>query len=220
MGTILSSGRYIVLLGVIASLLLSTVLFVLGIVQTGFMIANVVSVLGEEQTTKAFAIASITMADFFLIAAGLYIVGTGLYELFIGNLTLPASLHIKSIDDLKDRIISVVVVVLAVSFLAEATRWDGTTNLFPYGGAIGVVILSLTLFGFLKRDKKAGEGKSPEKVQRYPVGVQPPFETMGEVAYPSTVGSYPASAQAAFESVDNDRYPDRGETLPLSNRKG
>jgi len=41
-------------------------------------IADTVAALGDAKKTKAFAIASVEIADFFLIATALYIVGMGL----------------------------------------------------------------------------------------------------------------------------------------------
>lgn len=157
MRNIVSSTRYIVLLGVIASLLLSAGVFLLGMIQTILMIKDAVFILGEEEVAKEFAIAAITMADFFLIAVGLYIVAIGLYELFIGRLDLPKWLLTKSIEDLKEKLINVIVVVLAVTFLSEVTNWDGTSNLLPYGASISLLILALTAFTFFKRDNKERE---------------------------------------------------------------
>ncbi|GEM_PF-1009556 len=166
MRNIVSSTRYIVLLGVIASLLLSAGVFLLGLIQTVLMIKDAVFILGEEEVAKQFAIAAITMADFFLIAAGLYIVATGLHELFIGSLDLPNWLLTKSFEDLKEKLINIIVVVLAVTFLSEVTNWDGTSNLLPYGAAISLLILALTAFTFLKRDKKEREVVYPNALDK------------------------------------------------------
>jgi len=80
----------------------------------------------------------------------------GLYELFIGKLRLPAWLIVTSLDDLKAKLISVVVVVLGVTFLGQVADWDGKTNLLPFGVAIGAVILALTAFSLVHRN--GGEG--------------------------------------------------------------
>ena len=76
-----------------------------------------------------------------------YITALGLYELFISdNIDVPEWLEIHTIDDLKGKLISVVVVVLGVLFLGQAVTWDGETNLLPFGASIGIVIASLTYF--------------------------------------------------------------------------
>ena len=49
---------------------------------------------------------------------------------------------------------------LAVTFLAQITKWDGKTDLLPYGVSIALVVLALGVFTYFRRDK--GEGKNGE----------------------------------------------------------
>jgi uncharacterized membrane protein YqhA len=161
-GRILSQTRYMVIIAVIASLALAATLFLFGAVHAVGIIADTVGALGEAKKTKAFAIASVEIADFFLIATALYIVGIGLYELFIRDLDLPAWLTISSLEELKQRLISVVVVALAVAFLARVANWDGESNLLPFGAAIAAVVIALGAFSFLKHARFGSSG-SPGK---------------------------------------------------------
>ncbi|MCU0495260.1 MAG: YqhA family protein [Chloroflexaceae bacterium] len=155
MGRVLSYSRYIVLLGVVACVVVAATLFLAGMVRAGVLVVESLAAIASEKTPKTLSIATIELADIFLIATAIYIVGVGLYELFIGDAALPEWLVVKSLDDLKDKLISVVVVVLGVSFLAQVAVWDGQTNLLPYGAAIGAVILSLTAFGLIRRGKSS-----------------------------------------------------------------
>ena len=67
---------------------------------------------------KHVAITSIELIDLFLISTVLYIVSLGLYSLFIDNkLPLPHWLEITNFNDLERRLLSVIVVLLAVTFL-------------------------------------------------------------------------------------------------------
>ena len=50
---------------------------------------------------------------------------------------------------------------LAVTFLAEITKWDGKTDLLPFGVSIALVVLALGVFSYFRRDK--GEGKNEAK---------------------------------------------------------
>jgi uncharacterized membrane protein YqhA len=62
----------------------------------------------------------------------------GLYELFIDDrIKVPHWLEIHSIDDLKTKLTSAIVVVLSVLFLAEVVRWKGEPNILPLSGSIG-----------------------------------------------------------------------------------
>lgn len=158
MDRFISQTRYMVLIAVVASLVLAAALFLFGAVGAASIIAKSLGALGDAKQTKAFAIASVEIADFFLIATALYIVGVGLYELFIHDLDLPAWLTISSIEELKQRLISVTVVALAVAFLARVANWDGESNLLPFGAAIAAVVVALGAFSYLKRAGVAASG--------------------------------------------------------------
>ena len=155
MNRLLTSTRYVMYLGVATLLLLSLSLFALGAIRGAMLAVEHIAQLNEAKTAKAFAIASIDLADLFLIATALYIVGIGLYELFIGGPVLPGWLKIASLDDLKDKLISVSIVVIAIAFVSQIANWDGQSNLLPYGAAIALVILALTGFSLVRRGKKA-----------------------------------------------------------------
>lgn len=98
-------------------------------------------------TPKAVAVEMIQVVDWFLIATAFYVVAVGLYELFIDDsVASPEWLRIRSLDDLKNKLLRLVVVVLAVDFLGEATRSSGDSAILRLGGAVGMVIAALTLF--------------------------------------------------------------------------
>jgi uncharacterized membrane protein YqhA len=145
----LSASRYLILPGVVASLVLSAILFLVILARTVVLVGEIMSAMGSDGALKLLVIASIELVDISLLAAALYIVGLGLFELFIGPVRLPNWLIIASLDDLKSRLIGVVVVILATSVLSQVMFWNGSTNLLPLGTAIVVVILALTAFGAL-----------------------------------------------------------------------
>ena len=82
----------------------------------------------------------------------------GLFELFIDDrLDLPNWLEIHDLNDLKEKLIGVIIVVLAVLFLGQVATWDGVRDLLGYGTATALVIAALTWFvsqkGKKERDK-------------------------------------------------------------------
>lgn len=156
MNRILSRTRYVVLLGVVANLVVAVMLFVAIVVRAALLIFDLVLHVGDAKAVKAFSIGGIELADLCLIATAFYIVGIGLYELFIGDVNLPDWLVISSLDDLKSKLISLIVVVLGVSFLAQVATWDGKTNLLPFGLALALMILALSVFGALRLGKHSG----------------------------------------------------------------
>jgi uncharacterized membrane protein YqhA len=90
-----------------------------------------------------------------------YVIAVGLYELFIqDNLPLPKWLEFHTLDDLKDKLVGVIVVALAALFLGQTVSWDGKTDLLGYGVAVALVIAALTYFLTQKvgQAKKESEG--------------------------------------------------------------
>lgn len=88
--------------------------------------------------------------DLFLIGATLLIAAIGFYELFVhrlGSERMPAWLAMTDLNDLKARVISMIVLVVAVSFV-ELVVDEVRTGLevLEIGGGIGAVIVSLTAY--------------------------------------------------------------------------
>ena len=158
MGRVLSLSRYIIIIPVLSSLIGATILMLYGAVQTVIEGIHILELIlaGSDKGIKEASIALIELVDVFLIATVLYIIAVGLYELFIGELQLPEWLVIANLDDLKIKLIGVVVTVLAVLFLGQVVSWDGSNALLAQGGAIALVITSLTWF-LSQQSKSKGE---------------------------------------------------------------
>lgn len=89
----------------------------------------------------------IQLADVFLLATVLYIMALGLYELFIDDtIPVPAWLQIRTLDDLKEKLVGVVIVVLAVLFLGAVIGAESATGLMQRGVGIAAVIGALAYF--------------------------------------------------------------------------
>jgi uncharacterized membrane protein YqhA len=146
--TLLSYSRYLILVAVIGSMLAATTLMLYGGAETVILIANtLVGSSVDSKGAKTLALGFIEIVDIFLLGTIFYIVALGLYELFIDDtVPLPAWLVIRTLDDLKGKLISVVIVVLGVLFLGQVVTWDGTTDLLRFGGSIALVIAALTFF--------------------------------------------------------------------------
>lgn len=106
---------------------------------------------GEEQ----LILKALKSVDLVLIGVVFFIMGVGLFELFISPIdNLPEWLVIKDIDQLKSMLIKVIIVVMGVSFCGKIVTWNGTTDLMGYGLGLGVVIYALSFFLKVKSDKK------------------------------------------------------------------
>ena len=89
----------------------------------------------------------IEFADFFLLSIVLYIMSIGLYSLFIDDrIEMPSWLEIHTLDDLKEKLVSVIVVVMGVFFLGRLVHGAEPFDLLCMGVGIGAVILSLAYF--------------------------------------------------------------------------
>jgi hypothetical protein len=71
----------------------------------------------------------------------------GLSRLFIdASLALPEWLHFRTFDDLKHKLVGVVIVVLAVLFLGFVVSGTDAGELLSIGAAIAMVIAALSYF--------------------------------------------------------------------------
>ena len=144
---ILARSRYLMLIAVFGSFAASVTLLIYGALETLITIGNTATVPVSSQNSKQLILSCIEVVDLFLLATVFYITALGLYELFIDDrIKVPIWLEIHTIDDLKTKLTSVIVVVLSVMFLSEVVRWNGGTNILPLGAGIALVIAALTYF--------------------------------------------------------------------------
>jgi len=163
MARVLSATRYVVLLGVIACALGALLCFIGALAQLALVATQALTGLDTVSEIKALTVNEIFLADVSLIATALFLVAVGLYELFISKIDFPVGVTVTSLDDLKDKLLGVIVVALAVTFLAQITTWDGKTDLLSYGLSIALVILALGAFTFFRRNKAGDmQGNGPE----------------------------------------------------------
>ncbi|HZW27864.1 MAG TPA: YqhA family protein [Trueperaceae bacterium] len=150
--------RYVVALGALSSIIVALMLLVAAFMEAIRLVGTVFELgLGTHDATKELVIAAVEHADTVLIAAALFIIGIGIYELFVAEVShLPDWLEITSLDDLKDKLISVVVAVLSVNFFTRVVDWSGDTSIVYFGGGIALVIAALAFYGISsKRNGKA-----------------------------------------------------------------
>ena len=90
--------------------------------------------------------------DLFLIGATLLISAIGFYELFIGDIRvggiarMPAWLEMHDLNDLKGRVLGMIVMVLAVSFVELAVDEGSGLKTLEVGGGVALVIIAVTAF--------------------------------------------------------------------------
>lgn len=154
---VLASSRYLILIVIIATLVASLALLVYQAIVVFTVLVEVIQQgSGLPTSTKRLAVGVIEMMDVFLIAIVAEIMSLGLYTLFIDDtFPLPRWLKMDSLDDLKNHLVSVVIVVLAVLFLREAVERSADLDLLRLGAALSLIIASLTFFLTMKIGRNA-----------------------------------------------------------------
>ncbi|MEO1238215.1 MAG: YqhA family protein [Pseudomonadota bacterium] len=144
----LAATRYLMIIPVIGAFLGATALLVYGGAETIQLISNTIAEAEiSRKGAKALAIEFIEIIDLFLLGTVFYIIAFGLYELFIEpDIGLPDWLEIRTLDDLKNKLVKVVIVVLGVLFLGHVVAWDGATDVVYLGAGIALVVAALTWF--------------------------------------------------------------------------
>lgn len=141
---VLENSRFIVVIAVVGSLAATLTLLLFGIYEIGEVLLKIPA---GAVDSKTVVLKFIEIVDGFLLATVFLIIAIGLYELFIdSSLKLPEWLEIKSLDDLKAKLIGVIVIVLGVIFLGNTARWTGQTEIVYLGIGVAAVIAALTYF--------------------------------------------------------------------------
>ena len=152
--------RYVTLLAVILSIISSIFLMVLGsweIIEAIIFYNPLIdsSISGNNELLYKI----ISSVDLFLIAIVLLIFGFGIYELFVSEIDFTHSkfkestLIIRDLDQLKNKIIKVIIIVLIVKFFEKILKYSesfSSTTDFLY---FGLSFLSICI-GYYLLNKK------------------------------------------------------------------
>jgi uncharacterized membrane protein YqhA len=147
---ILERSKYLALVGVIALLFATVAAFAWSTLKTVDTIFLVLSSMGRD---KAITVEFIKIVDSFLIATALLIFAVSLYELFIDELDLPEWMLAHNLNDLKAKLSSMIVLVMAVKFLEKLLEVEDAANLLKIGIATALMSAVLIAFGYFgKKD--------------------------------------------------------------------
>jgi uncharacterized membrane protein YqhA len=157
-GRAIGRTRFVVLIAVAAVMLVALALFVLGTWQAvrgiwnGFSTALRGELISADLTVEFLEIVSTMLKAVFF-----YIIGVGMYSLFIAPLNVTTALGMETLGDLETRVISIVVVILAVTFLEHFIRWEQAYDTMLFGVTLAAVVASLVLFQWLNQRVKEHE---------------------------------------------------------------
>ncbi|GAA5533750.1 YqhA family protein [Deinococcus aluminii] len=148
--------RFVVLIAVIAVLLVSFSLFLQGTVlalQTIYGTWRDLIAAGGDTPTGPLSVQFLEVVSTMLKAVVFYIIGVGLYSLFIKPLNLTSALGVESLSDLEQKVVSVVVVILGVTFLEHFIRWEDPLETLYFAGAFALAGGALVFFQRVNRGK-------------------------------------------------------------------
>jgi uncharacterized membrane protein YqhA len=152
----LSLSRVLVVVPVVVLVLAAFSSFALG---TEVFVRSVTSFVEESHLTAHNLGFLLLLTDLFLVGATLMIAAFGFYDLFVTridagdrSLRLPGWLRMHDLNDLKARVISMIILVAAVTFVDVVVESrDGGLNTFYLGAAVALVIAALTAFLYFGR---------------------------------------------------------------------
>lgn len=157
--SMLWSSRLIVILAVAFGTFSAIILFVSGSLEILNTLGHAIDFATATVEHTEILIGIIGAVDFYLIGMVLLIFSFGIYELFISQIDVARKgnvfhniLEISSLDDLKNKIIKVIIMVLIVSFFQRVLALQmltGTDMLFM---AISIAALCIGVF-FLQKLK-------------------------------------------------------------------
>lgn len=150
-------SRFIVLLAVVFGFMGSVILFIVASVDiitvASFVITNVVNNTHPEHFHEDIVAGIIGAVDLYLIAVVMLIFSFGVYELFISKIDAACSpedcnsiLNISSLDQLKDKIAKVIIMVLVVNYFQRVLHTNYQTPLELLYFALAITALAVGLY--------------------------------------------------------------------------
>ena len=149
MKRILGLTRYAVFVPAIASIIGAILLMGQGSLE---ILKVVYSAVSSEFGLKETIVEVLTAVDAILLGTVLLVIGYGLYELFIdAEIEVPLWLRVRDLDDLKSKLIGVVVAILAVVFVGVFVDSNRSEDVISYGVGAGALVAGLAIFAFATR---------------------------------------------------------------------
>lgn len=165
-------SRFIVLLAVVFGLLGAFVLFVVASMDIWgvavYTFNTIITHAHPEHFHEDIVAGIIGAVDLYLIAVVMFIFSFGIYELFISDIEAAEGgksskiLVIHSLDQLKDKIAKVIVMVLVVNFFQRVLHTEFKTPLEMLYFALAIAALAIGLY-FLGMVGKKIEKKDEDK---------------------------------------------------------
>jgi uncharacterized membrane protein YqhA len=161
MKRIVGLTRYAVFVPAIASMIGALLLMMQGSIE---MVVAVIDTVLNGYGLKQTIVAVLTAVDAILLGTVLLVIGYGLYELFIdADLDVPTWLRVDDLDDLKSKLIGVVVAIIAVVFVGVFVDSNRADDVISYGVGAGALVVGLAIFAYATRQDAPSNKASKTK---------------------------------------------------------
>ena len=152
MKRIMGLTRHAVFVPAIASIIGALLLMAQG---SWAMLMAVIDSVSNGYGLKETIVEVLTAVDAILLGTVLLVIGYGLYELFIdADLDVPQWLRVYDLDDLKSKLIGVVVAIVAVVFVGVFVDSNRASDVISYGVGAGALVVGLAIFAFATKKEK------------------------------------------------------------------
>lgn len=158
MRKILGLTRFAVFVPAVASIIGALLLMAQGSLE---MVMVVIKSVTSQAYLKDTIVDVLTAVDAILLGTVLLVIGYGLYELFIDtDISVPEWLQVRDLDDLKSKLIGVVVAIIAVVFVGVFVDSNRENEVLAYGLGAGALVAGLAIFAIATRkDDKPSKSK-------------------------------------------------------------
>lgn len=165
-GTWLGRTRFVVLIAVAAVMLIALSLFLLGTIEAIRSIWNAWErMIAGKLHAPDLAVEFLEIVTVMMKAVVFYLIGVGLFSLFIAPLNVTVALGVLTLSDLEEKIINVIVVILSVTFLQHFIRWVDPLQTMYYGASLAMVVIALMLFQHFRQRAKEDQKKDTPNMQ-------------------------------------------------------
>lgn len=144
---LIGRSRLIVVVAVLAVLAAAFSLFLLG----AWLALSTVwttwrDVGATDLGTNEIVIRFLQIVTVMLKAVFFYLIGVGFYSLFISPLNVTVALGVETLNDLETKIISVIIVIMAVDFLEGFIRSEAPLEVLYSAAALALAVAALVFF--------------------------------------------------------------------------
>jgi len=163
---LIGRSRIIVSVAVVAVLLSAFSIFLLGAwLSLQNMWQAWTGVFAGTVESTDLTIRFLEIVTLMLKAVFFYLIGVGLYSLFISPLNVTVALGVETLNDLETKVISVVIVIMGVHFLEPFIRWTDPMVTLQHAASLALVVGALVFFKiFAHREAQENRRQRPQSV--------------------------------------------------------